>query len=642
MRTDFLHTSADATSMAEEVIRPQDAMAIKVAATDPEYLKGTYSKAFVSEMAIQLTSQIENRMLVSGIAKSDITLEMVFAPGTYFEHPQGEYTYRRLLISENGRAVKDLWVRWHRLGGGENFTVCDAVSPEEIRFSLGEDVPQKVREKEYRFLVRADAEKYRTAMGRKSVTEWREIIKRALKRGALQKLTIDDKVAEHAEQIKDKLEELLGKINTAPAPEPAPAAPAQETDEAYEKAMAYMRSFVEGNKAPSEAVEEESEAIEIAEEPAVEAAEEPAEVEAQPIMVDTEIVFADELLEQKPAEIEKEADPVVIELEDVEVVDVPSEAKAEESPTAEIPPVQPAAPTLDLSAMRAEMEAKLRAEMAAREQALLQKEQQLEQQRRAFAAELKEQENSRIERENELRRQAQNQARLEWEAKERDRLAAQAREAVERRKAEEARLAEEARKAEEARLAEEARKMEEARLAEEARKAEEARLAEEARKAEEARLAEEARKAEEARLAEEARKAEEARLAEEARKAEEARLAEEARKAEEARLAEQAQQEQTPAVQEEEPYTYTEKLVHLIFRYPVDPNVLTRIQELMTDTIRYFKKESVFIKVKASIPKEDTVDLHFTQFPEQEHQLLVDMIQVLGNSDLGICRVRVE
>jgi len=74
----------------------------------------------------------------------------------------------------------------------------------------------------------------------------------------------------------------------------------------------------------------------------------------------------------------------------------------------------------------------------------------------------------------------------------------------------------------------------------------------------------------------------------------------------------------------------------------VDPNVMTRIHELMSDTIRYFKKESVFIKVKASIPSEDTVDLHFTQFPEEERQLLIDMIQVLGNSDLGIGRVVVD
>ena len=110
MRTDFLHKSEDAISMAEEVIRPQGAMAIKVAATDPEYLVGTYSKAFVSEMALQLTAEIESRMLVSGLAKSDIALELIFAPGMYFEHPQGACTYRRLLISESGRAIKDLWV----------------------------------------------------------------------------------------------------------------------------------------------------------------------------------------------------------------------------------------------------------------------------------------------------------------------------------------------------------------------------------------------------------------------------------------------------------------------------------------------------------------------------------------------------
>ena len=526
MRTDFLHRTADAAAMAEETIRPQGAMAIKVAATDASYLEGTYSKAFVSEMAIQLTDEIERCLLVSGLGRSDIALEMVFAPGTYFEHPQDDYTYRRLLISESGRAVKDLWVKWHRVGEGENFTVCDSVSHEEIRFSLGEDVPQKVREKEYRFLVRADAEQYRAAMGRKTVTEWREIIKRALKRGALKQLTIDDKVAEHAGLIKDKLEEILGKIS--PAPETPAVSSEPEKDEAYEKAMAYMRSFVEENK-PKAEPEAEAETEAVAELEAEVAAPEVVEIEAAPA--------------EEAAKEEEEPEQI-------------------EMLVAEPAPAEPKETAVDLDAMRAEMEAKLRAEMEARERALLEKEQELERQKQALAAELKEQEAARIERENELRRQAQNQARLEWEAKERDRLAAQAQEAIERRKAEEARIAEEARKAEEARIAEEARKAEEA--------------------------------------------------------------------------------QKTAEAKAEEPYTYTEKLVHLIFRHPVDPNVLGRIQELMTDTIRYFKKESVFIKVKATIPSEDTVDLHFTKFPEEEHQLLVDMIQVLGNSNLGICRVLVE
>ncbi len=647
MRTDFLHKAAGAASMAEELIKIPGAMTVKIAATDPAYLTGTYSQAFIREMALQLTAQIESRLMVSGLAKSDIALELVFAPGTYMEHPQGEYTYRRLLVSESGRAIKDLWIRWQRVGEGRNFTVCDDVTGADIRFSLGEDVPQKVREKEYRFLVQADAEQYRTAMGRKNVTEWREIIKRAVKRGTLEKLTIDDKVAEHAGQIKDKLEELLGKITPAPAPQEEPAAE-PEKDEAYEKAMAYMRSFVESNGAKAAAEEEEEE---------ISALSETAEEELPAMPEKTE-----EIAETEP--ISEEADE-----EDELFAELTEEAPVEEAPAV----VHSVAPAVDLDALRAEMESQLRAQMAERERELLRRESALEQQKLALAAEIKEHEMNRAERENELRRQAQNQARLEWEAKERDRLTAQAKEAIEARKAEEARLAEEARKAEEARLVEEARKAEEARLAEEARKAEEIRLAEEARKAEEARLAEEARKAEEARLAEEARKAEEARLAEEARKAEEARLAEEARKAAEsryipetkeemeARLAEEAcaavearfaqemrmAEEERRAQSAPEPaepvsYTYTEKLVHLIFRHPVDPNVMTRIHELMSDTIRYFKKESVFIKVKASIPSEDTVDLHFTQFPEEERQLLIDMIQVLGNSDLGIGRVVVD
>ena len=573
MRTDFLHKPAGTAPMAEEVIKAENAVAVKIKATDAAYLKGTYSPSFVHEMAVQLTGEIQNRMFVSDLATSDIALELVFAPGTYMEHPQGEYTYRRLLISENGRAVKDFWVRWCRVDDGPNFTVCDDVSSATIRFSLGEDVPQKVREKEYRFLVQADAEQYRTAMGRKNITEWREILKRAVKRGTLTKVTIDEKVAEHAGLIKDKLEELLGKMQPAPAPAMPETEP--EKDEAYEKAMAYMRNFVESAGAKLES-ENEAEASVQNEAPAAEISIEEAETE--------EAETPSEAIETVDAEIAEEVPPVehVAEAKDADAVP-------------------------DLAALRAQMESELRAEMAARERELQQRECALERQKQALANEIKEHELNRSERENEVRRQAQNQARMEWEAQERDRLAA------------------------EARLAVEARKAEEARLAEEARKAEEARLAEEARKAEEARLAEEARKAEEARLAEEARKAEEARLAEEARKAEEARLAEEARKAEEARAAE-------PRVA----YTYTEKLVHLIFRRPVDPNIMSRIQSLMTDTIRYFKKETVFIKVKASIPKEDTVDLHFTQFPEEENQLLIDMIQVLGNSDLGICRVLVD
>ena len=83
-------------------------------------------------------------------------------------------------------------------------------------------------------------------------------------------------------------------------------------------------------------------------------------------------------------------------------------------------------------------------------------------------------------------------------------------------------------------------------------------------------------------------------------------------------------------------------MVHLLFRHAVDRNVMTQIRDLMNDTIRYFNKESVYIEVKATIPEPNKVDLHFKRFPEEEEQLLVDMINVLGNSDLGIIRVFVD
>ncbi len=672
MRTDFLHKTADGVVMAEEELTVDGAMRFKIAATDAAYLENTYSSSFVNEMAIQITAQIESQMMIEGLAKSDITLQLVFAPGTYMEHPHGEDTYRRLLISESGRAIKDLWIRWRRVGEGKRFTVCDDVSEGEIRFYLGEDVPQKVREKEYRFLVQADADKYRAAMGRKNVTEWREIIKRAVKRGTLTKVTIDEKVAEHAGLIKDKLEEILGKLQ--PVPQEPEIIPEQEKDEAYERAMDYMRNFVQENTAASEAETEEEEDVLALSEAAVEdiivdsppLAQEARETDAAEAETACEALSEEETLEdvseadeeELPAAAIEEEFPADISAEDAaeqifnntecEIVEETKEL-VQESFTFEKPIIeQKSAPAPDVDALRAEMEKKLREEMLEKEQELLRREYELERKRRELAAEMKAHELSRAEREIELRRQAQNQARLDWEAKERDRLAAQALEAIELRKAEEARIAEEARRAEEARIAEEARKAEEARIAEEARRAEEARIAEEARKAEEARIAEEARRAEEARIAEEARKAEEARIAEEARKAEEARIAEEARRAEEARIAEEARRAEEARKMAAEnsladpAYTYTQKMVHLIFRHPVDPNVVTRIRELMADTIRYFGKEHVFIKVKATIPSENTVDLNFSQFPAEEHKLLVDMIQVLGNSDLGICRVLVD
>ena len=149
-------------------------------------LVGKYSQSFLDEMARQLTARIEEAHRVRGIAKSSIRLTMSFAPMTFMEHNCEGVTYRRLLMSEEGgRAEKDFWVSWHRQSSDAPVTVSEDIAPGEVLFFIGEDVPQKVREKEFRYLTRQNAEKYRSAMGRKTVTEWREFLKKAIKRGEL-------------------------------------------------------------------------------------------------------------------------------------------------------------------------------------------------------------------------------------------------------------------------------------------------------------------------------------------------------------------------------------------------------------------------------------------------------------------------
>ena len=62
MRTDFLHKSAGGADMAEVTVSVEGAIPVRIAATDAAYLENTYSSSFVSEMAIQLTREIENRI----------------------------------------------------------------------------------------------------------------------------------------------------------------------------------------------------------------------------------------------------------------------------------------------------------------------------------------------------------------------------------------------------------------------------------------------------------------------------------------------------------------------------------------------------------------------------------------------------
>jgi len=120
-------------------------------------------------------------------------------------------TYRRLLITAKGCTPRDFWVKWTRLDSSVAYSVNDNVGANDIKFEIGEDVLHKIREKEYRFLVGGNADRYRVAMGRKNVTEWRELIKRAIKRGELEKTTSELESRIHSTAVADKLSEVLEK-----------------------------------------------------------------------------------------------------------------------------------------------------------------------------------------------------------------------------------------------------------------------------------------------------------------------------------------------------------------------------------------------------------------------------------------------
>jgi hypothetical protein len=109
--------------------------------------------------------------------------------------------------------------------------MTEHANAETVVFKIGEDASQKIREKEYRFLAGANPNKYQSAMGKKTVTEWRDIIKRALKREELVKVVSESELADHAADIFDRFSAIQSAMaapaveNThVPVVEPAPVA----------------------------------------------------------------------------------------------------------------------------------------------------------------------------------------------------------------------------------------------------------------------------------------------------------------------------------------------------------------------------------------------------------------------------------
>ncbi len=418
---------------------------IETSSADPTFLAGRYSQSFVDEMARQLTLAISEAMSVSGLDSSPLTLSLVFSPATYMEHTSENVTYRRLLITDGMSAPRDFWVKWTREDGAMAYSVSDHVSAENITFEIGEDVPQKVREKEYRFLLSAGGDKYHNAMGRKNITEWREIIKRAVKRGDLVKTEAPASDEQNAD-INAALAAVLGKTQADTAPAVTTEAP--ESDE-FARAMALAMAIKEEHEAPAEdvfvpeipaveeAVPDREEETEISFEPA---AEEP---NAVPSIFDLGNESFEEIDDEEALEAESEGElqATVSELAALDGVEV-EEAMAEEP----APAAAPAPTRAEIEAqIRAELEAKIRAEYEARIKAEAEA---------AAAKHLAEKEALRRHNEELIAKAEAEKAR---QAKlEEERIANEAR----RAEAERARMAETARIAlEEARRAEDARRL---------------------------------------------------------------------------------------------------------------------------------------------------------------------------------------
>ena len=730
-----------------------------------------YPPSFMDEMARQLTAAIEAAMGIVGIADSSVELVMMFAAGTYMEHISDSVTYRRLMLLDKVSAPRDFWVKWTRLAPTEG-----EYNESNILFELGEDVDQKVREREYRYLLTAGKEKYHNSMGRKKVTEWREVIKRAIKRGEISKVETDFELAPETIELEERIADLLGKrieARNQPVKEDVPFI--KPEDDEFARAMAKARMLVEGE---SEEAEENAECrmqnAELEEGEEAEEAEE--EIEVELVVIDEEAEedaeseeTAEECVDRPDEDEEIEVELVVIDEETEE--DAESEESAEESigrpdedeeievelvvideeteenaecrmQNAELEEAAEAEESFDVfdaveiaeeiaEALSAEYGVETEENTVSEEGVgVAQRPEGIEWQSggladpegdraaaRRIACSDDTEENEATEdtedtvslemeqleivesapveepattvyqhhtqqvsiadRVADIRAELETKIRLEYEETARkkaeaevvrlrhelealrtesDRIIDEAKEELadtraelERLRLEYEHLLAETERADLARAADEARRRtEEAQLRAEIESQLRREAAERERLAEAARMAIEEQhrlQAENARIARQ-REEEERLEAERQRRLEEERL-EAARRAELERLIreeEEAQARAKAAMPDltSPKYAFTSKTVKLVFRKAVDPNITTRIQQIIKATVDYYGKDNVYLRIRASVPDSQTVVLEFAEIPLEEMELLGNIIKILGNSGLGIAKAIID
>ena len=661
---------------------------VRSTSPSPTFLAGKYSQTFIDEMARQLTRQISEKMSVEGLADSGLALEVEFAPVTFMEHISENVTYRRLLLTDGASAPRDFWVKWTKRHSATPFTVSDHPVSDEIEFLIGEGVPQKIREREYRHLIRTNNDKYQNAMGRRNITEWRDLIKRAVKRGRLtqviRQLPLDDDVAlinaalasvtglssadvvsagviyddeARNADIANEFAKAAGIEVDEYVDEPEETMPQENNDDIERELLELIaHNIAHKNDAPDSreddvidfhAVSDEEELDEEIEEELDEEIEEDLDEE---IEEDLDEEIEEDLDEEIEEETEEELEVEIVELpeeEADEAIEEPEvEAAAEEAvveePVIEEPVVEE--PVVEESATEEKIE-KIEENTVMVPQNVVESVEKRGSDVIADFEKIKAQLCEAIDAQVRLEYEKQARANAESEMAELRRKHEQL--IIENRRLE----AQAKKEYEERRRISEQRKLENEKLRAEIEARAKAEAIEKERLVESARSAiEEKHRLERERLEEERRRIEdERRLAEDrAREAAEARVvAERALEAERIRLAAQAaaangQVEEEQPVDKYADYTYIAKNVRLIFRGVLDYNVTVEIQKLIVKTLEKFDKSDLHIRVRATVPNNTTVLLEFLEYPEQEMELLYDIIKVIGSAGLGIAKAVLE
>ena len=647
---------------------------INVRSTSPSvtFLAGKYSQTFVDEMARQLTVAISEVASVEGLAESGLELQMEFSPVTFMEHNSENVTYRRLLLTDGASAPRDFWVKWVNHRSDAPFTVSDHTLSDEIEFLIGEGVPQKIREREYRHLIRSNTDKYHSSMGKRTITEWRDLIKRAIKRGKLTRVLREIPLSDEVILVNAALANAAG-LSAADVVSAGPAYEADEVnldlatelaraaglvvdtfiDEPDDEAIAFDEPVSEQpdfDEDLLELINHNKELVAHRDEEELISDEEELEVEIEVELDDEEELEDEEILEDElldEEEIEDEDSLAELEIEDDEVLEEEIEEELEESEIIEEieentvinPEILVETEICDEEACKVAEEAEVELEVI--EEA---EEESAEYQKPApDLAEIEER----------LREGLEAKIRLEYEKQAR---ATAENEMIELRRKHEQLLIENRRleaqakkEYEERRRISEQRKLENERLRAEIETKIKSEAREKERLAEAARMAvEEKHRLERERLEAERRRIEdERRMAEDRARAEaEARL--EAERQLEAERIRRAAKPEVEAPVEEAPenkyahYTYIAKNVKLLFRYSVDPNITVRIQEILAATLKHYDKSDLHIRVRATVPDNSSVVLEFLEFPKQEIELLYEIIKILGASGIGIAKAILE